>query len=198
MTMIEVAPSHDLAVVARVLQGDESAGAALVERLHPLVMAIVRRRLPRRSDEADRIQSVFLRVFTRLEQYSGKAPLEHWVSRIAISACLNELRYERNRPELRRADLTSELEEVLDVLDRSDEALAPHQQLAANDLVRQLLQRLSLRERLVITMRYLEGHTLAEIHQSTGWSALAVRLLAFRARRRMKKTLQFLLKEGPR
>jgi len=190
--------ADDLACVSRVLRGDEVAAETMVERLRPLVVAVVRRRLPARVDEADLVQGVFLRVFTNLEHYAGKAPLEHWVSRIAINTCLNELRYERNRPELRRADLPSEQDEILDVLSRSEAELPAHRQVAARELVGMLLERLPPRESLVTTMLYLEGHTLQEIHQSTGWSALAVRLLAFRARTRMRKALKHLLKENPR
>lgn len=190
------ASSHDLDCVARVLQGDPLAAAALVERLRPLVRAVVRRRLPRRSDESDLTQTIFLKVFTNLEQYSARVALEHWVSRIAINTCLNELRHERHRPELRRADLTAEQDEILDVLSGSSEDLAPSHQLAARELVEKLLCCLSSRESLIITMFYLEGYTPGEIRESTGWSSLAVRLLAFRARKKMKKALKHLLKEG--
>jgi RNA polymerase sigma-70 factor (ECF subfamily) len=191
-------PAEDLACVSQVLQGDAVAAEALVERLRPLVVAIARRRLPERVDEADLIQSVFLRVFTNLEHYAGRAPLEHWVSRIAVNTCLNELRYERNRPELRRADLSNEQDEILDVLTGSETEVPAHRQVAARELVEMLLGRLPPRESLVIKMLYLEGHTQEEIHKSTGWSQLAVRLLAFRARTRMKKALKHLLKESPR
>jgi RNA polymerase sigma-70 factor (ECF subfamily) len=181
-----------------VLRGDEIAAEALVGRIRPLVVAIVRRRLPERVDEADLIQSVFLRVFAKLEDYAGRAPLEHWVSRIAINTCLNELRYERNRPELRRADLTSEQDELLDILGRSEDELPLHRQVAARELVEMLLRRLPPRESVVTQMLYLEGHTQEEIRDATGWSRLAVRLLAFRARNRMKNALRHLLKERPR
>lgn len=189
------ASREDLACVNRVLQGDEAAAAALVERLRPLVVAVVRRRLPERVDEADLIQSVFLRVFRNLEQYAGKAPMEHWVSRIAVHTCLNELRYERNRPELRRADLSSEQDDVLDNLSWSETDLPAHRQVAARELVEKLLDRLPPREGLVIQMLYFEGMSHEQIHDATGWSPLAVRLLAFRARARMRKALGHLLKE---
>ncbi len=189
------ASSEDLACVTRVLRGDEAAGAALVERLRPLVVAVVRRRLPERVDEADLIQSVFLKVFWNLEQYSGKAPLEHWVSRIAVNTCLNELRYQGNRPELRRADLPREEDEVLDLLSASEADLPSHRQVAARELVDRLLDRLPPREGLVIQMLYFEGLTHEEIHDATGWSPLAVKLLAFRARARMRKALRHLLKD---
>ena len=190
------ASPEDLACVTQVLRGDEVAAAVLVERLRPVVVAVVRRRLPERVDEADLIQSVFLRVFRNLEQYAGKAPLEHWVSRIAVNTCLNELRYQANRPELRRADLPSEQDDVLDLLSCSETDLPAHRQVAARELVEKLLDRLPPRQGLVIQMLYFEGMNHEQIHAATGWSPLAVRLLAFRARARMRKALGHLLKES--
>jgi len=91
--------------------------------------------------------------------------------------------------------LPLEQEEVLDFLAASDEELSPYQQAAANDLVAALLERLAPRERLVTTLLYLEGRTIEETRQLTGMSALAVRLLAFRARRKMKKAFERLQQE---
>ena len=190
--------ADDLACVSRVLQGDEVAAEVLVERLRPLIVAVVRRRLPKRLDEADLIQTVFLKVFANLEHYAGKAPLEHWASRVAVNTCLNELRHERNRPELRRADLTIEQDKVLDLLSRSEEELPAQRRAGARELVEQLLARLPAREHYVIKMQYLEGHSPDEIGALTGWTRLAVRLLAFRARTRMRKALKHLSKENPR
>lgn len=187
------AQQHDLTLVTQVIHGDESAANQLVERLSPLVAAIVRRRQPRRLDEADMSQTVFLKIFSHLEQYSGQVPLEHWVSRIAINACLNELRYERNRPELRHADLTPDHEELLANLAHPNSELDPGNQIAARDLIDQLLASLPPREHMLISMLHLENSSTEEIHQTTGWSRLAIRLLAFRARKRLKNQLKKLL-----
>lgn len=191
-------PTPDQVCVSQVLSGDESAAQALVERLQPLVAGIVRRRLPGRMDEADMVQTVFMNVFAKLDQYSGKAPLAHWVSRIAINACLNEIRRERNRPEVRRADLSEEQDKVLEFLTVSDAELSPHHQVAARELLDRVLERLSPREHLVITMFHLEGRTFPEISEATGWSALGVKVLAFRARQKMKKALKHLLQDTSR
>ena len=49
------------------------------------------------------MQTVFMKVFTNIESYSGKAPVEHWVSRIAVNTCFNELKAERIRQGSRSA-----------------------------------------------------------------------------------------------
>src|SRR5512137_1207494 len=93
------------ACIERVRQRDEEAARQLLRHLYPLVIKLVRAHLPRRTSEEDLAQTVFMKIFANLDQYSGSVPLEHWVSRISINTCLNQLRLERVRPELRWSDL---------------------------------------------------------------------------------------------
>lgn len=58
----------------RVRQRDQVAARQLVEHLYPLVSRIVRSHLPRRVAEEDLAQDIFLKMFTRLEQYQLSAP----------------------------------------------------------------------------------------------------------------------------
>jgi len=72
-----------LAVLLAFRQRDQIAAREMVEHLHPLVIRIVRSHLPRRVAEEDLSQEIFLKMFTRLDQYQGAVPFSHWVSRIA-------------------------------------------------------------------------------------------------------------------
>src|SRR5260370_34081340 len=105
-----------VACLKRVRQRDEEAARSLLHEIYPLVMKLVRAHLPRRTSEEDLAQTIFMKIFANLGQYSGTVPLEHWVSRIAINACLNQLRIERVRPELRWADLGEEEAYVLECM----------------------------------------------------------------------------------
>ena len=184
----------DLAWVSRVLGGDTDAGDELVKRLCPTVSRIVRGRVTCRTEEQDLTQTVFLQVFASLENYSGCVPLEHWVSRIAVNVCLKQYRHESRRPELRRADLSEEQDELLDLLANSEVEIPPDQQLAANDLATILLEELTGKERIVMTLLYLDGLNLSEVAEKTGMSNLALRLVAFRARRKMQSGFRKLQK----
>lgn len=193
-TMAE--PALDVsACVERVRAGDQDAAIELMRHLNPLVLKLVRAHLPRRTAEEDLVQTVFLRIFSRLNQFSGTVPLEHWVSRVAVNTCLNELDKQRVRPELRWADLSEEEEEVIRNLAHSEEDLDSSQSLAARELVDKMLVQLSPEDRLVVTQLHLEGRTVEELQQMTGWSRTLVKVRAFRARQKMKKHLQALLKE---
>ena len=137
---------------------------------------------------------IFMKVFQNLSQFSGKVPLEHWVSRIAVNTCLNQIEAERVRPELRYADLNEEEEAVLERLATTREELAPDRQLASRQLVEHLLNNLKPAERLVIDLLYLQGLSIEETRKMTGWSATLVKVRAFRARQKMKQQLDRLKK----
>src|SRR5712671_6681713 len=113
------------ALVKAALQNDDEAARALVRQLYPLVAKIVRSHRSRRTPEEDLCQMIFIKVFQNLSRFSGKVPLEHWVSRIAVNTCLNQIASEKARPELRQADLSVEEEAVVNDLATSPEELSP-------------------------------------------------------------------------
>lgn len=181
--------------LVRVRAGDEDAVRALMTHLHPLVAKIVRGHLPRRTDEEDLVQAVYVKVFTKLDQYRGEVPLEHWVSRVAVNTCLNEIAREKHRPEWRYADLGEDEVEVLQNLAADTRDMGAEQAVGARELVEKMLADLSPEDRLVVTLLHLEGRTVDEIQARTGWSRPLVKVRAFRARAKMKKHLAMLMKE---
>jgi RNA polymerase sigma-70 factor (ECF subfamily) len=132
---------------------------------------------------------IFIKIFQKLGQFSGKVPLEHWVSRVAVNTCLSQIESERVRPELRHADLSEEEQAVVENLAASSEELAPDRQLGSRQLVEHLLEILKPAERLVIDLLYLQGRSVEEIHRMTGLGTAAIKVRAFRARQKMKAQL---------
>ena len=179
----------------RVRRRDQVACRQLVEHLYPLVIRIVRSHLPRRVAEEDLAQDIFLKMFTRLEQYQGNVPFPHWVSRIAVTTCIDQLRAQKRRPEFRWADLSEQEAEVLDAVTADEAAAGPDDALAARELVHRLLEQLKPDDRLVIQMLDLEQKTVAEIRAITGWNPSLVKVRAFRARRKLQKLFTELRKK---
>lgn len=174
----------------RVRARDQAACRQLVEQLYPQVIRIVRSHLPRRVAEEDLTQEVFLKMFTRLDQYQGAVPFPHWVSRIAVTTCIDQLRAQKRRPEFRWADLPESQAEVLDHVLSDDREAAPGDALAARELVDRLLGQLKPDDQLVIRLLDLEQKTLAEISGLTGWNQTLIKVRAFRARRKLQKLFQ--------
>ena len=181
--------------VERVRQGDEDAARALFRHLYPLVGRLVRSHLPRRTSPEDLVQTVFMKVFANLDRFSGAVPLEHWVSRIAVNTCLNQLAAERVRPELRWADLSEEQAEALEAAMSGPEDLEPSENLAAREIVEKLLAQLAPAERMLLTLLHLEGRSVAEVQEITGWNVPVIKVRAFRARRKLRKHYEKLMSE---
>ena len=126
-------------------------------------------------------------MFTRLEQYQGSVPFPHWVSRIAVTTCIDHLRAQKRRPELRWADLSERETDVLDSAITSENDVAPDDALAAKELVQKLLDQLKPEDRMVIQYLDLEQKSIAEISALTGWNPTLVKVRAFRARRKLQR-----------
>jgi RNA polymerase sigma-70 factor (ECF subfamily) len=181
-------------VAAWLRRRDEAAARRLMAALYPMVISIVRARLPRRLAEEDLAQEIFVRFFEKLGSYDQRAPLAHWTARLVVNVCIDHLRAERRRPELRWADLTEHEAEALEatLAAKGQEAADA---TAASDLVERLLETLSPEDRLVVQMLDLEGRTSVEVEKLTGWSSVAVRVRAFRARRKLREELLALEKQ---
>lgn len=173
---------------------DEDAARRLIAGLYPRVLAIIRGRLPRRMAEQDLAQEIFMRFFEKLGSYDHRAPLAHWLSRIAVNVCIDALRAEARRPELRWADLSEAEAEALTATLASREASAPDA-AAASDLTTKLLDTLDAKDRLIVEMLDLEGRSVRDVQQLTGWGESAIKIRAFRARRKLRKTILKLEKD---
>jgi len=176
-------------IIQQVREGDEDAARALMDRLYPLVLKLVRAYLPRRTAEEDLVQTVFMKIFARLHQYSGLVPIERWVCRIAVNTCLNQLQKEKIRPEWRFSDLSEGQQRFLEQLPAPDETISGSGALAS-EVVTRLLRLLKPADRLVIQLLHMEQKSVLEIADITGWSVPMIKVRAFRARNKLKKLLR--------
>lgn len=184
---------HDVAQwLPEARAGEDKASRALVEALYPQVIRIVRSHRPVRLAEEDLAQDIFVKLFGRLDRYEEQdgVPFEHWVSRLAVRTCLDALRAERRRPELRCSDLAEEDNRWLEYLLTETAAVPDSTDFSAAELVERMLAQLSAEDRLVIRLLDLEQKSVAEISQLTGWSRAAVKVRVFRARHLLRKVAQ--------
>jgi RNA polymerase sigma-70 factor (ECF subfamily) len=177
------------ACLSKVRKGNQEAARELVEYLQPMVTKIVRARRPWRAAEEDLIQEVYKKVFVRLKQYKKEVPFHHWVSRIAVSTCIDALRYQRRRPEYRWADISeTEVETIQSNL--CDESSKNNKNNSIDfEIVRALIAKLKPADQLAIRLFYLEHKSGNEIAKLTGWTESSVKVKVFRARRRLRDLL---------
>ena len=183
-------------LLRRVRGGDEDAARVVVERLYNHVRRIVLVHLPRRDDPEDLMQEVFLKMFSKLEQFRGSVPFEHWVARIALTTCLDHLRRQRVRPEIRWSDLTADEQGVVERLGDYQ----PPQDADATSafvLVERLLEQLPPADAWLLRQVEIEEKSLADVCAQAGWNAGATRVRLFRARHRLQTAMRRLEKGRP-
>lgn len=175
-------------MLERVRARDEAAARELVELLHPMIAPVVQRNLPRREAPEDLLQDIYLRIFSRLGQFRGEMPFLHWARRIALNVCVDRLRRQKVRPELRWADLTEDEEAVLEnTAGEVEPAVASDADAStARGLAERLLGSLSADDAWLLRQLELEGRSIAEVCAETGWNSGVTRVRAFRARRRLQ------------
>ncbi len=175
-------------------KGDQTAAKELIEHLYPVVSRIIHTYLSQRESEQDLAQEIFMKVFARLDQFKGDSPFEHWVARLARTTCIDRLRRQRVRPELRWADL-SEPEQRL--MNEYPEPIDRRQSdaLAARDLLDRLLGTLTPEQRQLILMVDYEGQSVAEVSTITGWGLPKIKMRLHRLRSQLREKLLKLEKD---
>jgi len=158
--------------------GDGEAFARLVQRYQQPIAEYMWRFTRQRLVWEELIQDVFVEAFLSLSGYRGDAPLLHWLKRIATRVGYRHWRHGQAK---RREEPLNEATPAATV----DATAITHHE--TGELVHTLLAQLSPRDRLVITLVYLEECSTTEIAELTGWSVSLVKVQTFRARRRLKK-----------
>jgi RNA polymerase sigma-70 factor (ECF subfamily) len=169
----------DLEDIRQSRDGDSEAYRRLIERYQRQIGQILWRFSRDRRIHEELVQDVFVEAYLSLDGYHGKAPFVHWLSRIAT-----RIGYHYWKQADRRKKRESFTPEEWDQL-QSDSGgnMYPGQ---AAELVHRLLGQLPPRDRLVLTLRYIEECDVAETAQRTGWTKSMVKVQTWRARNKMR------------
>lgn len=178
--------------IRRVLEGDTEAFAGIVNAHQRLIAADLARRLPA-QDVQEVAQDTFIRAFRSLPSYRGAAPFRFWILRIARHAAMDFWRRKYRRRDLLFSDLDESA--MLHVERSHQERLAGKKadteaRESAQERLEAALVRLSPDDRAVITLVELEERSMEDAAHRLGCGLSAVKVRAFRARRRLRAILE--------
>jgi RNA polymerase sigma-70 factor (ECF subfamily) len=187
-------PERELAIRAK--QNDESAFGEIVRRYSPRVFRVASRFFPQYSLVEEAAQEIFLKAFVQIETFENRGSLEGWLTRVAVTTCLNIVRTNNKQPTLNFTDLTDDetawLEDKITNVSVKDYKSEENKLIAA-DLLTRLFKTLPVEDALVLTLIDGEGESIKEVCEITGWSESKVKIRAFRARKRIRESLQKLM-----
>ena len=184
--------SDDAELLERIRNGATDDFAEIVRRHQSRVFAILHRYERDAHKVEDLAQETFVKAWRALEQFDGRAPFAHWLSRVATRVALDHLRREKRRQD--EIGLPEVGDDALDWL-RSDDEKNELDARSAAELLDLAMRELSPLDRVVITMQEIEGRSVKEICAATGASGVAVRVRALRARGKLRRVLEKLMKD---
>lgn len=169
-------------------EGDQDAFGELVRRHQRRIWMVCRQYVG--ADEADSAtQDTFLKAYTRLASFDGRARFGTWLVRIAINTCLDRLR------RLRRQGVRVEddPEDGVGILERTpgDDA-GPERRAIQRQAVRKLAcleEALPQRQREIFRLRFYAEMDLDEIATSLGVHVGTVKTQLHRAVHRLRREL---------
>ena len=91
--------TSDSQLILQIQDGDTAAFEELFARYRPAIQAHIVRIVREPTATEDLVQEVFLRLWTRAEQWQGSGSVKGWLYRIATNLSLNHLRSVKRRPQ---------------------------------------------------------------------------------------------------
>ena len=156
-------------LIEKARQGDGAAFNQVVTAYRRRILGTISRLIGRPEDVEDVAQEVFLRLYFSLDRLRVPEAFEPWLYRLSVNACYDYLRRSRRQPETRMSDL-SEQERV-------------------RDLVTDMFSAVSEEDRILLTLKEVEGLSLRELEAVYGVNENALKVRLFRARQRVLKNM---------
>ena len=176
----------DVALIQRVLAGDETAFAELVKKYQKPVHTLAWRKIGDFHIAEDITQETFLKVYQRLHTLKDPNQFSGWLYVITANLCTTWLRKKRIQTQpLEDTALTMTQRDVYSqhIVEERTKTAAESQR----EVVKQLLAKLKESERTVMMLYYLGEMTVAEISRFLGVSTSTIKSRLRRARHRLKK-----------
>jgi RNA polymerase sigma-70 factor (ECF subfamily) len=190
----------DNIVIERVLDGDVDCFERLIEKYKSKVFSIVSKRIPF-SEVEEVAHEIFIRAYKGLASFSGKSPFENWISSVAMRACCDFWRKNEKDKKVDRQGESldkSHLEWIdsIGLTASADEFERLSARAEAKELVDYVLRKLDVEDRALVEMVYFEGWQLKDAASAMEWGLSKTKVKAMRARKKMRKLLENILKEG--
>lgn len=150
--------------------------------LHTQLYRTAFRLMGNAMDAEDMVQEAYLKLWERCNDLGHVANMEAYCTSLIRHICIDAFR--RKRPEE-----DSPPPEEFPLTDNEDAATALERQDEAKQLT-SLINRLPEGQRTVMTLHDVEGCSYEEIEEATGFTAVNIRVMLSRARKKIREQIE--------
>lgn len=178
--------NEDQQDIDRVLQGDQSAYAELVERYQRRLLGWLFHACGSRDEAEDLAQETFVRAYRKLRLYEGRSSFYTWLCRVAMNLLISQRRRKRIENQVPREGFEVAMSSV-----GQDQAVDQHmQQAELQQCVQGAIAMLDVERRTVILLRDFDGMDYEQIAETLDIPVGTVRSRLHRARLELKSILE--------
>jgi RNA polymerase sigma-70 factor (ECF subfamily) len=180
----------DPEVIIRAREGDDAAFNLLVQAYRKRILGTIARLIGRPEDVEDVGQEVFLRLYYSLGQLRSPEIFEPWLYRLTVNSAYDYLRRHRRRREARMADLSEQQVVMADAAAGTKVDQDERRRGRIREMVGALMSAVSEKDRILLTLKEIEGLSLKELEKVYGVNENALKVRLFRARQRVLKVFE--------
>jgi RNA polymerase sigma-70 factor (ECF subfamily) len=183
-------------LIERARAGDAAAFNELVLAYRKRILGTISRLIGRPEDVEDVGQEVFVRLYYSLDQLRTPEVFEPWLYRLTVNASYDYLRRAKRRSESRMADLSEQQVLMADSLAGGRQEDEDRQKSQVREFMDALFRHVSEEDRLLLTLKEVEGLSLRELEQIYNVNENALKVRLFRARQRVLKAYKSAVADG--
>jgi RNA polymerase sigma-70 factor (ECF subfamily) len=177
-------------LIERARGGDDNAFSQVVQAYRKRILGTIARAIGRPEDVEDVGQEVFLRLYYSLEQLRTAEVFEPWLYRLTVNAAYDYLRRQKRRPESRMSDLSEQQVMMADAAAGGKQSAEEQRRGKVREQVEALLEQVSEEDRMLLTLKEVEGLSLKELAKIYRVNENALKVRLFRARQRVLKAYE--------
>jgi len=175
----------DLDYINKIVDGDTSAFAILVDRYKDLVFTLAYKMLKNREEAEEIAQDTFIKIFKSVGKFKGDSKFSTWVYKVTYNTCLDYLKKKKrgiNITYIEDFDL-----QQLKTLDKISNAIDEKEK---NQLIHDCLNVLPSEEAFLLTLFYFEQQSTEEIAKIMDTNANNIKIKLYRTRKKMALLLR--------
>jgi RNA polymerase sigma-70 factor (ECF subfamily) len=183
-------------LIEKAQAGDSAAFNQMVLAYRKRILGTISRLIGRPEDVEDVAQEVFVRLYYSLDQLRTPEVFEPWLYRLTVNASYDYLRRAKRRSESRMADLSEQQVMMADSVAGGRQQDEERQRSNVRDFVDALFRHVSEEDRLLLTLKEVEGLSLKELKAIYRVNENALKVRLFRARQRVLKAYRAASADG--